>query len=96
MKYPEKNKIKQNKRQITTTNHEPINKLTEKHKNRIKKNLTITTTERKKKKKGYTNLHTITSKLFSLAYSTQKMLSGYCSDDIYKKGLHPLPPWHHN
>ena len=92
MKYPEKNKIKQ---KINDNNkHKPINKLTEKQKNRIKKNLTITATERKKK--GYTNLHTITSKLFSLAYFTQKILSGYCSDDIYKKGLNPLPPWHHN
>ena len=64
----------------------------------MKKNLTITTTERKKKekKKGdtQTNLLTITSKLFYLAYFTQKILSGYCSDDIYKKGLHPLPPCH--
>ena len=57
----------------------------------MKKNLTITTTERKKKKKrGYTNLLTITSKLFSLAYFTQKILSGYCSDDIYKKGLRKI------
>ena len=36
------------------------------------------------------------SKLFSLAYITHKILSGYFSDDIYKKDLHPLPPWHHN
>ena len=40
--------------------------------------------------KKYT--YTITSKFFSLAYFSQKILSGYCSDDIYKKGLHPLPP----
>ena len=47
MKYPEKNKIKQ---KINDNNkHKPINKLTEKQKNRIKKNLTITATERKKK-----------------------------------------------
>ena len=49
----------------------------------------------KKHNNKYTNIYTNTSKLFSLAYFTQK-ISGYCSDDIYKKDLHPLPPWHHN
>ena len=44
----------------------------------------------------YTNLHTITSKLFSVAYFAQKILSGYCPDNIYKKDLHSLPPLHHN
>ena len=34
----------------------------------------------------YTNLLTFTGNSFSLAYFTQKKLSGYCSDDIYKKG----------
>ena len=71
--------------------HKQINKITEKQKNRIKENLTITTTKR-----NYTNLHKITGKLFSVAYFTQELLSGYFSDDIYKKGLQPLPPWHHN
>ena len=44
----------------------------------------------------YTNLLTFTSNSFSLAYFTQKKLSGYRSDDIYKKGQHRLPPWHRN
>ena len=51
---------------------------------------------KQKQQQQITHLHTTTSKLFSLAYFTQKILSGYCSDDIYKKGLHPVPPWHHN
>ena len=69
--------------------HKQINKQTNKHKNRIKKHNNNNNSK-------YINLHTITSKLFSLAYFTPKILSGYCSDGIYKKGLHPLPPWHHN
>ena len=39
MKYPEKNKTKQ--KTNSNNKHEPINKLTEKQKNRIKKKLTI-------------------------------------------------------
>ena len=52
--------------------------------------------EIQKTNKQIIHLHAITGKLFSLAYFTQKILSGYCSDDIYKKGLNPLPAWHHN
>ena len=54
-------------------------------KTELKKSTTTTTN----------NTLTITRKLFSLAYFTQKILSGHCSDDIYKEALHPLPPWHH-
>ena len=43
----------------------------------------------------YTNLRTITSKLFFLAYFTQKILSGYPSDDIYKQLLGIIIKWCH-
>ena len=42
----------------------------------------------------YVNLHTITSNLFFLEYFTRKTLSGYHSDDIYKK--EESPHWHNN
>ena len=74
---------KRQKRQQTQTN-----KQTEKQENRIKKHNNMNN--------KYANLHTITSELFSLRNFTQKILSGYRSDDICKKDLHPLPLWHYN
>ena len=53
--------------------HKQINKETKKQENGIKKH---------NNNQKCTNLRTITSKLFTLAYFTQKALSGYCSDDI--------------
>ena len=70
------------------TKHKPINKKTEKQKNRIK--------EHNNMNNKYANLRTITSELFSLTQFTQKILSGYRSDDICKKDLYLLPPWYYN
>ena len=89
MKYPDKIQIKTKQKTNNKNKHKQINKQTEKQENRIKKHNNNNNSK-------YTNLHTIKSKLFSLTYFTQKTLSGYCSDDIYKKGLHPLLSWHHN
>ena len=88
MNIPEK---KQNKKQETNNNNKckQISKEIEEQENRIKK-------DNNNKNSIYTNSHTITSKLFSPAYFPQKILSGYHSDDIYKKERHPLPLWHHN
>ena len=69
--------------------HKQINKQTEKQKNMIKKHNSSSNNK-------YTNLHTITSKLFSLEYFTKKILSEYRSGDIYKKDLHLLPLRHHD
>ena len=86
VKYHRKETNKQTKNNKKKQEH--LNKQTKKQANKIKKH--------NHNYKKHTNLHTITSKLFPLAYVTQKILSGYCSEDIYKEGLLLLPSWHHN
>ena len=68
-----------------------------------KKNKKTKTTNRKTELKKTTTATTTNNtlthnhkQLILSTYFTQKIISGYCSDDIYRKGLHPLPPWHHN